>query len=90
MAKTDSSLAGATLRPGSVDDTMPITPQAPSFFRAQGLVIQDGTAGRMLGKSLLFTLGEPIIAIHSDSRNAVWVETATQLIIYTDFFNAFL
>lgn len=90
MAKADIAVAGANLPPGGVDDTMPVAPQALSFFRANGFAIQYGIASRLLGKKLIYALSEPILAIHSDSRNAVWVQTNTQLILYTDFFHAFL
>lgn len=90
MAKADIAIPGASLPPGGVDDTMPVAPRALSFYRTNGFAIQYGVASRLLGKSLLFALGEPILAIHSDHRNAVWVQTSTQLILYTDFFHAFL
>jgi hypothetical protein len=90
MAKQDEYVAGNSLLPGGIDDTMPVAQQALSFFRSQGMAINNGEAGRMTGKKLLLALNEPILIVHSDKRNAVWVQTRYQLILYTDFFHAFL
>ena len=90
MAKQDIAIPGVSLPPGGLDDTMPVAPESLAFFRASGFAIQNGVASRMTGKRLLQTLGEPILAIHSDRRNAVWIQTNTQLIYYPDFFHAFL
>jgi hypothetical protein len=92
MAKQDITVAGNSLPPGGIDDSMPIVQNALSFFRSQGMAINNGVAGRMTGKKLLVALdpNESIIAVHSDYRNAVWIETRYQLILITDFFHAFL
>ena len=91
MAKTEITVPDFPLKPAGIDDTQPVAQQSLAFFRQQGIAIQFGEASRMNGKKLLKThSGEHILAIHSDSRNAIWVQTNTQLILYTDFFHAFL
>ena len=90
MAKADISLPNVPLHPGGVNDGQPVAEASLAFFRARGFAIQFGEATRMNGKKLIEVLEAPIIGIHCDSRNAVWVQTSEQLILYTDFFHAFL
>lgn len=90
MAKQDIATPGATLPPAGIDDSMPIAQQASSFFRINGMTINNGVGARMTGKKLLQVHDNPVTAIHSDSRNAVWVQTSEDLTLYTDFFHVFL
>ena len=90
MAKQDITVAGGSMPPAGIDDSMPVVQQALSFFRSQGMAINNGVGQRMTGKKLLQALGEPILIVHSDNRNAVWIQTRYQLILITDFFHAFL
>ena len=90
MAKADIATPPLPLRPAGVDDAQPIAQSSLAFFRQRGFAIQFGQATRMNGKLLLLTYAEPILAIHSDERNGIWIQTRTELLYLPDFFHAFL
>lgn len=73
-----------TLPPTGMNDATPLHPN-PDFYQTRGVhSLSERCLRRMEGKFLLQKLDAPVLNIHAALRNAVFVETSDQIILYTD------
>lgn len=83
MAKTTTTIPGIPLNPEGMDDNTPLQ-TAPSFYQTRGVhSISERCLQRMQGKKLLKKFNTPILNIHADLKDNVFVETVDKLYLFT-------
>ena len=82
MKDTLQPAAGGT-QPSGMDDSKPVNPD--SFYQTRGCyMVNDQSLQRCNGKLLIGKFSAPILGIHGDIRNALFVETTEGIYLYTD------
>lgn len=85
MAKDTIAKSGIPLNPAGMNDNSPLDAEN-NWYLANGVhSLNEQCLQRCNGKALIEKLDSPILAIHGDLRERVWVETTTQLLMYDTF-----
>lgn len=81
MAEEAENIKGASLNGLGVDNSKPIS-KTPTFFETNGVSLQPQLfLERLTGKRLAQYILNPIIAIHGDMKDFVFVETNQKILL---------
>jgi len=81
MAKDAIALKGIPLNPAGMNDNSPLNAES-DFYQTRGVhSLHELCLQRCNGKKLIKKFDSPILAIHGDMRDRIWIETTTQLLM---------
>lgn len=82
MAQDTKATSGVPLNPGGMNDNIPLTKES-DWYQTRGLhSITELCLQRMAGKSLVNKFDAPILSIHGDLRERIFIETTTTLYMF--------
>lgn len=81
MPKEAYQVPAPVLKGRGMDDTIPISP-LPTWFNTNGIIEDAAVIKRLEGKVMLQRCNSPVIGLHAGLKNLVWVQTATQLLLF--------
>jgi len=82
MAKETRQVNAGVTPPGGMNDNIPITPD-PSYFSIQGLNSKSQLfLQRMEGKNLVNFFAAPVLGIHGDLLDRVYIETTEAIYMF--------
>jgi hypothetical protein len=79
MALQDEQVKEISLQGEGIAENVQIV-KTGELFRSNGVFCQSDSLIRMNGKKRFQSRGEPVLAIHFQGRDAIWVQTKTELV----------
>lgn len=85
MAKDTLAENGIPLNPAGINDNSPLNAQ-PEWYQTNGVnSLSEQCLQRCNGKALIQKFNSPILAIHGQLRERIFVETTTELLMFDTF-----